>query len=525
MGRSSRKEKQYRFHKSVVDGAEPVPPKRLAKIRQHLAWRTCETRSEKFEVFVAVSGRSYRCIKKLFIPEMDLGDTSRKHWMDKAYKRGALCEMCSQASTQRTVGPLMFMPLRHFLHGGANPNECNADRGKHISCLHYVACGGHCKLAELLLAFGADPDVKNFAWDTPLSIAVTRGHAELAKVLLTCGANANTLDRSGHSPLYYACVALDMSMVRLLLARGASTLLPAEASPVVDLCQGAKGPKGAKGSISAAGAQKLKAVVYPAWVNEKHALTARKATAAAAAKEAKVCEFLARRSAMSVEEKKAEHRAKKAMLKRLNEEVAARERVEEEAAEHDRAIASFVEAEGEKRRKHLIEVGTKVGEGAWHRRVSGEATKWEWDPGFADDVDGGAVDPKLLRAQEKNKQGNRQLISALRGQPAAANAAGKKGASKRRGWRRKRVAPDDAKVAGSRKSAAAGARGNSDDDSADAAAAPRWQSTADDERWQAARKALRVPTPPRGLYAPPPNSEMEAVVDAPGWAEVVRLQT
>ena len=524
MGKSSRKEKQYKFHKYVVDGAKPEPPPRLAKIRKKLSWGACESRSEKIEVLMNVSCKLFYCVKKVFIPKMDLGDASQIHWMDRAYSCGALCEICSRTTTQRTISPAQMRVMRHYLHSGASPNECNTELKKNISCLHYVASGGHCKLAEMLLAFGANPDVKNFAWDTPLSIAVGRGHGDLVKVLLDSGANPSTLDRAGHSPLYYACIALDLGMVRLLLARGASTLLHGEATPPIDLCKGAKGVKGAKGSISAAGAQKLQAVIYPAWVNEKHGREMRKTTQAAAAKEQKVQDFLARRSAMSTEEKKAEHRTKKAALKRLEEQEAAEAAVAAEAIKYKADVAKFLANEGEKRRAHLIAVGIKVGEGAWHRRVSDtdEVVKWEWDPGFAE-VEPNTVDPGVHRAQEENKQENRKLIDALRGQPkprGAQEKTKKMGTPKPkrrglRGWHGKKIVPD-----GSQGVAEDALRDSDDADDNGC----QWQSTADDERWHAASASMSFDPPERGHYAPPPNSETAAVAEAPDWAEMARWQ-
>jgi ankyrin repeat protein len=46
-----------------------------------------------------------------------------------------------------------------------------------------VAKGGHMKIAELLIAKGADVDAKNVDGETPLDLAISRKHPETADLL------------------------------------------------------------------------------------------------------------------------------------------------------------------------------------------------------------------------------------------------------------------------------------------------------------------------------------------------------
>ena len=94
--------------------------------------------------------------------------------------------------------------------------------------LHLAARDGHVKVAELLLAAGADAnelDVRS--WDrvkepgcmyTPLHLAAMEGKAEVAKLLLKKGAKVNAVDRFGKStPLHDAAAGGFTEVVKALL--------------------------------------------------------------------------------------------------------------------------------------------------------------------------------------------------------------------------------------------------------------------------------------------------------------------
>ncbi len=67
--------------------------------------------------------------------------------------------------------------------------------------LHFAAWKGHNEIAELLIANGADVNVKTFKGGTPLFYAAANGHKEIAELLIAAGADVNAKDILGKTPL------------------------------------------------------------------------------------------------------------------------------------------------------------------------------------------------------------------------------------------------------------------------------------------------------------------------------------
>ena len=63
-----------------------------------------------------------------------------------------------------------------------------------------AAYQGHIKIIELLIANGADIDLKNNNGDNPLILAAYQGHTVIVKVLIANGANVNTKNNNGDTP-------------------------------------------------------------------------------------------------------------------------------------------------------------------------------------------------------------------------------------------------------------------------------------------------------------------------------------
>jgi len=113
---------------------------------------------------------------------------------------------------------------KQLLDRGADPNK-RTDFG------HYAiheAAGGHKDVVDLLLAAGADvnvrvspkgPDSPN-QW-TPLHYAAYGGHAEIGRALLGKGADVNARDLWGKTPLHYAREQNKTDMLKLLRENGA----------------------------------------------------------------------------------------------------------------------------------------------------------------------------------------------------------------------------------------------------------------------------------------------------------------
>jgi len=91
-----------------------------------------------------------------------------------------------------------------------------------FTLLHMAAMEGQPKVADLLLARGADPNVRSGADGlTPLHVAVARADLQLAQVLLDGGADPGAGDAEETPPLYYALVLGHREAARYLLANGA----------------------------------------------------------------------------------------------------------------------------------------------------------------------------------------------------------------------------------------------------------------------------------------------------------------
>lgn len=115
--------------------------------------------------------------------------------------------------------------LRELLD--ADPAAANAQSGDGFTALHLAAFFGHPKVAELLLARGADPRAvaANATAVEPLHSAAAGGHEVIAHLLIDRGADVDAAQAGGYVPLHAAAANGDISMVALLLGRGADPAL------------------------------------------------------------------------------------------------------------------------------------------------------------------------------------------------------------------------------------------------------------------------------------------------------------
>ena len=127
---------------------------------------------------------------------------------------------------------------RQLLNAGADIDETGADGN---SALVLAAMSGHPRLAEFLLARGANPD-SNGAGYTALHAAILRADPSLARMLLAWGADPNarlsrstpvprwtyefvfTLREKGATPFLLATKYLEPELARILGADGADPL-------------------------------------------------------------------------------------------------------------------------------------------------------------------------------------------------------------------------------------------------------------------------------------------------------------
>jgi ankyrin repeat protein len=88
--------------------------------------------------------------------------------------------------------------------------------------IHVAARRGDPELVDLLLAFGATPNVLDSDADTPLHVAVRNSDSTVAALLLTRGgSDPDVRDRRGDTPLHIAARQGHLQMVTTLLAHGA----------------------------------------------------------------------------------------------------------------------------------------------------------------------------------------------------------------------------------------------------------------------------------------------------------------
>ena len=157
-----------------------------------------------------------------------------------------------QGSTYFDAGgftPLLFAArhgdadsARLLLDAGAAVNDTAADGN---SALVLATMSGHERLAEFLLAHGADPDASGAGY-TALHAAILRSQPDLVKALLASGANPNaqlvqstpvprwtyqhifTLREKGATPFMLAAKYLEPDVLSMLAAAGADPLLRME---------------------------------------------------------------------------------------------------------------------------------------------------------------------------------------------------------------------------------------------------------------------------------------------------------
>src|SRR5919198_5304749 len=89
--------------------------------------------------------------------------------------------------------------------------------------LHLAAFFGHTRIAEMLLARGADVTARsrNATGNTPLHAALAGNHKLLAGTLLGHGADINAADAAGWRPLHLAAANNNIDVMKSLIAQGA----------------------------------------------------------------------------------------------------------------------------------------------------------------------------------------------------------------------------------------------------------------------------------------------------------------
>ena len=153
--------------------------------------------------------------------------TTPRQVLDRLRALGADCDIC----TASAIGDLERVRelLQHDPSLANRPSDYVTYYATSGTPLRNAAGGGHLELVRLLLAHGADPNLREEGiapHGHALYSAVYNGHYEVAQVLLDAGAYPNPEVESSADALSMAIGRGDQRMVQLLASHGAFRLLP-----------------------------------------------------------------------------------------------------------------------------------------------------------------------------------------------------------------------------------------------------------------------------------------------------------
>ncbi len=110
--------------------------------------------------------------------------------------------------------------VRLLLEAGDSPNNDYAI-ALYSGPLHYACQNGYLQLAELLLRYGADPNMEDADMNTPLHFAARNNQLDCAALLIKHGAIVDAPDIAGWTPLRGAILSQHENMAALLQKHGA----------------------------------------------------------------------------------------------------------------------------------------------------------------------------------------------------------------------------------------------------------------------------------------------------------------
>lgn len=164
----------------------------------------------------AIESRDVDLVAKLLIAGADPNTTVPDYYTPL---QDAVCEL-EAGSENEPGGPIdtVVLLLRH----GAMVDD--RDKPWDATPLLLAVLRNHIEAVRILLAAGADPNVRGDEGESPLRFCAEKGNLEMARLLLLCGATKTIHEGgppAGMNALGLAATRLHVDMVRLLLAHGA----------------------------------------------------------------------------------------------------------------------------------------------------------------------------------------------------------------------------------------------------------------------------------------------------------------
>jgi hypothetical protein len=112
--------------------------------------------------------------------------------------------------------------IKFLLEHEADPNALDMTSR---SCILHLACQkGAIEIAQMLIQFKADVNMRNYEDNTPLCEACKHGHLDVVKLLIESEAVVDFEGGNRYTPLHYAAESGHLSIVQLLLEKGANLL-------------------------------------------------------------------------------------------------------------------------------------------------------------------------------------------------------------------------------------------------------------------------------------------------------------
>lgn len=104
----------------------------------------------------------------------------------------------------------------------ARPDTINKRMNKNQTALYVAVSRKHFSCVDYLVRQGADPNIANSLWETPLMKACEKGNEAIVRVLLKFGASPNKACVQGGTPLHEAVGHINLEICKMLLQAGAN---------------------------------------------------------------------------------------------------------------------------------------------------------------------------------------------------------------------------------------------------------------------------------------------------------------